>query len=117
MKLTLRTIYFLAVIALPAMSASQEPATNNQPRAGKEYRFVASSDSNRLEKEINESAKEGFRLEFLSDAFMDAQVGVLLSRASTQSQGNATPDQPRFEYKVLGANKISTIRSSPLILR
>ena len=37
-------------------SASQAPATNNQPRAGKEYRFVASSDSNKLEKEINESA-------------------------------------------------------------
>jgi len=91
-------------------SASQAPATNNQPRAGKEYRFVASSDSNKLEKEINESAKEGFRLEFLSDGLIESQVGVLLSRTPTQSQGNATPDQPRFEYKVLGANKISTIR-------
>jgi len=110
MKLTLRTIYFLAVIALPAMSASQAPATNNQPSAGNEYRFAASSDSNKLEREINEIAKEGFRLEFLSDALLGSQVGVMLSRLAAQSDGNATPDQPRFEYKVLGANKISTIR-------
>src|SRR2546428_5173734 len=112
-------LYLMAVIvlwtgsyinALPAMSASQSPVTNNQPRAGKEYRFVASSDSNNLEREMNEGAKEGFRLEFLSDTFMEAQVGALLSRTSTQSQGNAPPDQPRFEYKALGARKISTIR-------
>jgi len=101
---------FLAVSALPSMSAAQAPVTDNQPRARKEYRFVASSNSNKLEKELNEIAKEGFRLEFLSDTFMNAQVGVLLSRTPTQSQGNATPDQPRFEYKALGANKISTIR-------
>jgi len=91
-------------------SSTQASATNNQPRAGKEYRFVASSDSNRLEKELNDGAKEGFRLEFLSDTFIEAKVGVLLSRPPTQSLGNATPDQPRFEYKVLGATKILTIR-------
>jgi hypothetical protein len=110
LKLTLRTICSLVVIALPAMSASQAPATGNQPRSGKEYVFVASSDSNMLERELNAGAKEGFRLEFLSDTFMDSQVGVLVSRTSAQSQGNATPDRPRFEYKVLGATKISTIR-------
>jgi hypothetical protein len=110
LKLTLRTICSLAIIAPPAMSASQAPATNNQPRAGKEYVFVASSGSNMLERELNAGAKEGFRLEFLSDTFMDSQVGVLVSRTSAQSQGNATPNQPRFEYKVLGATKISTIR-------
>jgi hypothetical protein len=110
MKLTLRIIYSFAVIALSAMSASHAPATDNQPPAGKEYVFVASSDSNMLERGLNAGAKEGFRLEFLSDAFMDSQVGVLVSRTSAQSQGKATSDQPRFEYKVLGATKISTIR-------
>jgi hypothetical protein len=110
MKLTLRTICFLALITLPAMSASQAPASNNQQRDGKEYRFIASSGSYNLEKELNERAKEGFRLEFLSDTIMDTNIGALLSRTSTQSQGNAAPDQPRFEYKAIGANKISTIR-------
>jgi hypothetical protein len=102
--------FFLAVCALPSMSAAQAPVTDNQPRAGKEYRFFATSNSNYLEKELNARAKEGFRLEFLSDTFMNAGVGALISRPSTQSLGNATPDQQRFEYKALGANKISTIR-------
>ena len=110
MKLTLRIIYSLALIAPAAVSASQIPVTNNQPRARKEYRFAASSDSNKLEREMNEIAKEGFRVEFLSDALLGTQVGVMLSRLAAQSDGNARPDQPRFEYKVLGANKISTIR-------
>jgi hypothetical protein len=99
-----------SVVALPALSASQAATTNSQTRARKEYKFVVSSDSIRLEKELNENAKEGFRLEFLSDTIMDASIGVLLSRTSMPSQNNATPDQQRFEYKALAANKISTIR-------
>lgn len=110
MKLTLRIICSLAVMSLPVVSAPTAPTKNSQPRAKKEYRFVASPDSKKLEIEINEVAKEGFRLEFLSDALLGSQVGVLLSRPAAQSDGNAAPDPPRFEYKVLGANKISTIR-------
>jgi len=110
MKLALRIIYSLALIAPPAVSASQTPVTSNQPRARNEYRFAASSDSNKLEREINEIAKEGFRIEFLSDSLLGSQVGVMLSRLAAQSDGNATHDHALFEYKVLGANKISTIR-------
>jgi hypothetical protein len=121
-KLVLRQISLLAlfwrlfatllppVVVLPALSASPAAATDNQPRVGKEYKFVASSDSIRLEKELNDDAKEGFRLEFLSDTMLDASVGVLLSRTSTPSQGNATPDRPHLEYKVIGARQTSTVR-------
>jgi hypothetical protein len=120
-KLALRQIFLLAlfgrlfvmplppVVALPALSASQAAATHSQPPAGKEYKFVASSDSIRLEKELNEDAKEGFRLEFLSDTIMDASVGALLSRTSAPSHGNAQPGQPHLEYKVIGARQTSTI--------
>jgi hypothetical protein len=98
------------ILSLSIIGFGQAPATDNQPRTGKEYKFISSSSSNQLEKELNELAKEGFRLEFLSDTLMDAAVGLLLSRTPAQSQDNAKPDQPRFEYKVVGANKISTIR-------
>ena len=37
MKLTLRKIFSLAAIALPAMSASQAPATDNQMNQGADH--------------------------------------------------------------------------------
>jgi hypothetical protein len=77
-----------------------------QPALG-EYRFLATSDANRLEKDLNEAAREGFRLRFLSDTFADSQMGVLLWRSSPVPNN---PTHPQFEYKVLGARKVSTMR-------
>jgi hypothetical protein len=81
-------------------------ALGNQPERG-EYRFLATNDANQLERELNEAAREGFRLRFVSDTFANSKIGVLMLRSGSAPDKAA---QPQFEYKVLGARKVSTLR-------
>jgi hypothetical protein len=71
--------------------------------------FLATNDANRLEQELNDAAREGFRLRFVSDTFASSKIGVLMAR-SNPAPSTKSDAAPQFEYKVLGARKISTLR-------
>lgn len=89
--------------------AAFSPVAAQQP--SKEYRFIASSNSNTLEEEINDAAKEGFRLHLLSDTFADAQIGAVMVRANPGAAKNEPAVvSAQYEYKVLGARKVATMR-------
>lgn len=91
------------VIAAFSLVAAQQPS--------KEYRFIASSNSSTLEKEINDAAKDGFRLHLLSDTFGDAQIGVVMVRVNPVAAKNEPAVvSSQYEYKVLGARKVATMR-------
>lgn len=112
MKSKLNVVCCLLAGLLLASNVTGSPAADGEQKAKKEYRFIASSDAGKLEKALNDTAKEGFRLEFLSDTFADSNVGVLMARpaeAVSQNQQTATAQQ-QFEYKALGAKKVSTLR-------
>lgn len=97
----------LGLLALAVLICSDALAQ----KPSKEYRFLASSKSNTLEEEINNAAKEGFRLHLLSDTFADAQIGVVMVRANLSTTENEpTAASAQYEYKVLGARKVATMR-------
>lgn len=93
------------VLLIAALVAT---ALGNPPERG-EYRFLATNDANQLERELNEAAREGFRLRFISDTFADSKIGVLMLR-SGPAPATKSDTTPPFEYKVLGARKVSTLR-------
>jgi hypothetical protein len=71
-----------------------------------EYRLLATNRTSSMEKELNEAAKLGFRLETIAGGeskFGGQEVVVGLSRIP----GDATQ---RFEYKLLATNKTSTMQ-------
>lgn len=84
-----------------------------------EYRFIATSDSFRLEKEMNAAAKEGFRLQFVSDTFAESQIGVLQQGyvyrgasgiVAIMETDRQAPARSAQDYKVLGATRVKTAR-------
>jgi hypothetical protein len=94
------------ILVLGAISVMADEAPGRP-----EYLFIATSDSFRLEKEMNAAAKDGFRLQFVSDTFAESQIGVLMMRraAATLDKTKSAIAQ-QFEYTVLAATRISTLR-------
>ena len=95
----------MLTLNLPAFGQGAQPTDKKAGSGQKEYRLIASNDAFTLGAELDRAAKEGFRFAFLSRIFSDSRVGVLLTR-----QVGEHPSAATFEYRVLGASRIQTIR-------
>ena len=88
-------LFLLAV--LTGLTFAQDTTAPTQ-----EYRFLSTTKTSTFEKELNNAAKDGFRLVRLAKAFNDTGLGSLLVR-----EPNA---EVRYEYRVLATNRLSTMK-------
>ena len=93
----MKTLYLLAVIVFSAT-----------PLLGQsfEYSVLATSRTSTMEKELNERAKSGFRLQTAMGGqrfFAGNEVAVVMSRPAGQTT-------ERYRYRLLASNKTSTMQ-------
>src|SRR5437870_1867355 len=72
-----------------------------------EYKVLATSKTSTMEKELNEAAAEGFRIEKAmggESAFGGSEVIAIMSKEKS------SPSKARFVYKLLATNKTSTMQ-------
>ncbi len=75
-----------------------------QPSEGpSEYQFLNAQASGTLEKELNQSAAQGWRLLLLPKAFGSSTMGALLKKPANS--------EAKYEYKVLAATRIGTLEN------
>ncbi len=84
------------------------------PNGASEFRFVTTSKSTTMEKELNELAAQGFRVERVSKSSYGDDIAALLVRNQAQStDARPTDDKStaaaRYEYKLLATRKASTL--------
>jgi hypothetical protein len=84
-----------ALLVCCFLALSAQAQTSPQP----EYLLLGTVKATSLERELNESAKQGFRLEKASQ-MMTTSISVIVSR-----DPNVTA--PRYEYKVIGLDRIA----------
>ena len=85
-------------------SAIQEPVSlPNQSSEQREIRFVSTTKAGTMERELNQLAAEGFRLERVSKSSMGDDVAVLVERLPN------IVNPTRYEYKL-----VSTLRTPTL---
>src|SRR5437588_12796938 len=96
-----KAVLLAAWITSLLMSASAAP--NNKPR---ELRLVSTIKLASLEKELNEVAQQGFRLEQLSQGMVSFKATALMYRDP------AAPAQPGWEYKVLDGKQLRDKRAA-----
>lgn len=101
-----RFVFCLMALTLLATVSclAQTPASTIPTDKPQEFRFISTTKTATFEKELSEAAKQGFSFIRLAKAFNDGSLGGLLSR----DQGT---DQPRYEYKLLATNRISTLKT------
>ncbi|NOT60035.1 MAG: hypothetical protein HOP19_07395 [Acidobacteria bacterium] len=85
-------------IALSAASAWAQSATGAE-----EYYFLNVQATGTLEKELNQNAAQGWRLLLLPKANNSDTMGALLKKPGAEA--------PRYEYKVLAAQRIGTLEN------
>jgi hypothetical protein len=88
----------LVLLSATVMVAAEDPV---------DYRVLATNKTSTMEKELNEAADAGYRMEKVmggSSAFGGSEVVVVLSKSK------AAPAAPRYAYKLLAANKTSTMQ-------
>jgi hypothetical protein len=97
MKTVQSLISLLAVgLALVCGHAQTAPAA-------REFRFINAQSTTTFEKELNDNAAQGWRLERLPQGMEESSMGALLSRAGAGENGD------KYEYKVLAAHRIPTL--------
>ena len=65
--------------------------------ANKEYRLISTVKSSSFERQLNDAALQGFRVELLAQSVRIASLTVLVARAET-----AAKHEPTVEYKLIG---------------
>jgi RNA-binding protein YhbY len=92
----------------PAQSAAVEAGAQNAAHAAyPEFRFVSTTKVSTMEKELNELAAEGFRLERVSKSLMDDNLAALVVR-------EATAGGTRYEYRLVATRRVGTMEKEIL---
>jgi hypothetical protein len=92
-----------ALLSLLAVGLSLVCAHAQSAPAAREFRFINAQNTATLEKELNDNAAQGWRLERLPQGMAEDTMGALLSRAGAGENGD------KYEYKVLAAHRIPTL--------
>lgn len=95
----MRTIKTIAPTLLFCLALSQSFAQSAPTPSTAAVRLIATTKTATFEKELNEAAKEGFRLTHLAKADYGSGVSGLVT------QENAAP---QYEYKVLSKGSVAT---------
>lgn len=97
---------FALCLAASAQVLGQSSAAN-LPNHSPQIRFIETAKTSTFEKELNDAAKEGFRLAWLAKGIYSGRVrGILLRQP--EIAGNSS--QLHYEYKVLATARIATMR-------
>jgi hypothetical protein len=97
--------------AAAAPAQGQPPApppvvTAEPPNVGqKEFRFVSTTKVATMERELNELAAQGFRLERVSKSMLGDDLALLVSR----EQAAAAEGGPRYEYRAIATRRAGTM--------
>ncbi len=97
-----RVLCFLVSVAFPGLLAPDAFAQS----AAVDHRVLATTKTSTMEKELNEAAEAGFRLQAVmggESAFGGKEVVVIMSRLERKSAG-------RFAYRLLATSKTSTMQ-------
>jgi hypothetical protein len=94
----LKVLGSILLVLCLSVSVWAQPADN----AG-EYYFLNTQASGTLEKELNQSAAQGWRLLLLPKAFGSSTMGALLKKPANV--------EVKYEYKVLAATRIGTLEN------
>ena len=96
----------LAALSLTtALAQTQASFISSDAAASKEFRFVSTTKTATFEKELNDVARQGYRFIRLAKSFNDTGLSGLAARPQS-----GAADGPKFEYKVLATNKLSTLQ-------
>lgn len=87
----------------PDIVQDTPPAASAQSSAQREFRFVATTKVATMEKELNDLAAQGFRLERVSKSSLGDDVAALVSRDPSAT------NSVRYEYKLLATRKAGTM--------
>jgi hypothetical protein len=103
---SLSLLVLLSLFLVTSISAQTEvEKSSTEDPARPQYRFVSTTKTSTFEKELRDVAKQGYRFVQLAKAFVETGVAALVVREP------ANKDAPAilYEYKVLAANKLSTL--------
>ncbi len=93
----------------PSPTAQDAPAVAAPANASaREFRFVSTTKVSTMEKELNELAAQGFRLERVAKSLVADDMAALVSRDPATAT-TPTAAGPRFEYKVLATRRTGTM--------
>jgi hypothetical protein len=101
-------LIFIAVSFPTALAQTQNSVASTEAAASNEFRFVSTTKTATFEKELNDVAKQGYRFIRLAKSFNHSGLSGLAVRL--QSAAAANEGAPKFEYKVLATNKLSTLQ-------
>ena len=93
-------------LALRSRSDVGPAKSSTRPGEQREFRLLATNKTSTMQKEMNEAADAGFRLEGTmggDTSFGGSEVVVIMSRDSSGSK-------KRYEYKLLATSKTSTMQ-------
>lgn len=98
-------------------TAQDAPAAATPSAPSREFRFVSTTKVATMEKELNELAAQGFRLERVAKSLVADDMAALVSReaapppasAETTTTTVTTASGPRYEYKVLATRRTGTM--------
>jgi len=96
---------FVRVITFVLLSASVALAATDD---GFDYRVLATNKTSTMEKELNQAADAGYRIEKAmggGTAFGGSEVVVVMSKSKSTPAGRG-----RYAYKLLATNKTSTMQ-------
>ena len=102
-------IAFCVAIATPSDNVAQTPAAPSTPAAvsrpedRREFRFLSTSKVATMEKELNERAAEGFRLDRVSKTVLSGDLAVLVVRDPSAQEGI------HEEYKIISTMRAGTM--------
>ena len=98
-------IFFAPSLAqsAPPNTAQATPAAESRGDATRDFRFVVTTKVSTMEKELNQLAAQGFRLERASKSSIGDDVAALVTRDP------AAASAVRYEYKLLSTRKAGTM--------
>jgi len=99
-------IFFAPSLAqsAPPNTAQATPAAESRGDATRDFRFVVTTKVSTMEKELNQLAAQGFRLERASKSSIGDDVAALVTRDPA-----AAASAVRYEYKLLSTRKAGTM--------
>ncbi len=105
--ITLKRSLLCFVLCLAASSQIFAQDVTNPPNRSPQIRFIETTKTSTFEKELNDAAKEGFRLAWLAKGVYSGRVrGILLRQPEIEANALSL----RYEYKVLATTRIATMR-------
>lgn len=91
-----------------AGDAQPAPTTTTQTIAPPEFRFLATNKVATMEKELNEVAAQGYRLDRVSKGVLNRDLAVIITRDP------ATTNAIRYEYKLIATRRAGTMEKELL---